>query len=459
MIKNRLELLENALTPDLKAWRSLLVEGIEYALKAAHPLNFLREHVAVTDGKLRIDGGVWELDSFKRVFILGAGKASGHLAEGVEQLLGDKITEGYVNVPRGTKPLFKTRIIKLNEAGHPIPDEEGLRGAEKMIEVAEGAEKRDLIICLISGGGSSLLPLPAEGLTLEEKRLITDKMILSGATIHEINTVRKHLSRIKGGWLAKKASPATVISLIISDVVGDRVDVIASGPTSPDESTYMEAVKILRRYGLWNDLTTTVKEFLTKGVEGILPETPKPEDPCFKSVYNYIVGSNLEICLELKRFYKKRGCNSIVLTSRMEGEAREVGKLLSSIALEATSSGNPLKPPLALICGGETTVTVRGGGKGGRNQELALAASTRISNQLPILMASFGTDGVDGPTEAAGAVIDHTTIKRAEERGLRAEDYLLNNDSYTFFENLGDLIICGPTGTNVNDISLILIPS
>ncbi|MEM2902024.1 MAG: glycerate kinase [Candidatus Bathyarchaeia archaeon] len=459
MIKNRLELLENALTPDLKAWRSLLVEGIEYALKAAHPLNFLREHVAVTDGKLRIDGGVWELDSFKRVFILGAGKASGHLAEGVEQLLGDKITEGYVNVPRGTKPLFKTRIIKLNEAGHPIPDEEGLRGAEKMIEVAVGAEKRDLIICLISGGGSSLLPLPAEGLTLEEKRLITDKMILSGATIHEINTVRKHLSRIKGGWLAKKASPATVISLIISDVVGDRVDVIASGPTSPDESTYMEAVKILRRYGLWNDLTNTVKEFLTKGVEGILPETPKPEDPCFKSVYNYIVGSNLEICLELKRFYKKRGCNSIVLTSRMEGEAREVGKLLSSIALEATSSGNPLKPPLALICGGETTVTVRGGGKGGRNQELALAASTRISNQVPILMASFGTDGVDGPTEAAGAVIDHTTIKRAEERGLRAEDYLLNNDSYTFFENLGDLIICGPTGTNVNDISLILIPS
>jgi len=459
LIKNRSELIENALTPELRVGRTLLIEGVEHALKAAHPLNFLRKHVAVTNGTFRVDGNLWKLDAFERVFILGAGKASGHLAEGVEQLLGDKITEGYVNVPKGTKTLFKTRVVELNEAGHPIPDENGLMGAEKMAEIAENAGRRDLLICLWSGGGSSLLPLPAENVSLNEKRSITERLILSGATINEINIVRKHLSRIKGGWLAKKAMPATVISLIISDVVGDRVDVIASGPTSPDESTYIDAVKILKRHGLWNGLSSKVKEFFTQGVDGKLPETPKPGDPCFKSVHNHIIGSNLEICLELRNFYATRGYNSMVLTSRLEGEAREVGKLLSSIALEAASSGNPSKPPIAFICGGETTVTVRGGGKGGRNQELALAASTKISNQAHVLMASFGTDGVDGPTDAAGAVVDHTTIERAENMGLRADDYLLDNDSYTFFKKLGDLIICGPTGTNVNDISLIIIPS
>jgi len=457
VIKNSSLLLENAKTPKLRNARRLLLEGVEHALVTAHPRNFMKKHVTVSPNKLIIDKTELDLNGFNRIFVLGAGKASGYLAEDIENLLEERITSGCINILRGTKNLFKTKRIVLNEASHPVPDEDGLKGSKKIVELAEKADRSDLVLCLLSGGGSSLLPLPKDEITLEEKKIISNRLILSGATIQEINTVRKHLSKIKGGWLAKITSPATLISLIISDVVGDQLDVIASGPTSPDASTFQEAITILKQYGIWDESPKAVRDVMMKGIEGNISETPKPRDPCFKTTRNCIIGSNLEICLELREFYLKKGFDALVMTSRLEGEAREVGGLLSSVAWESASSGNPLKPPCVFIWGGETTVTVRGKGKGGRNQELALSAALKLSGLEGVSLTSFGTDGIDGPTDAAGAIIDGETYSRARKQGINPKTYLINNDSYNFFRELGDLIVCGPTGTNVNDVSIAII--
>jgi glycerate-2-kinase len=326
-----------------------------------------------------------------------------------------------------------------------------------MMEIAEQAEKEDLIICLISGGGSSLMPLPRGDVSITDKKEITNALLKCGATINEINTVRKHISDFKGGWLAKKSYPATILNLILSDVVGDPLDFIASGPTVPDSTTFGDAINVLKKHNLWDKTPTSIRKVLTEGEKGIIPETPKADDEAFKKVVNIVVGNNRSASLAAYECLKSDGLNTLLLTATMEGEARQVGLVLASIALEASVSRNPVSRPAGIVAGGETTVIVTGKGLGGRNQEIALAASQKLENIGGAVVASISTDGIDGPTDAAGALVDGRTLAKAIKNGLAPEEYLANNDSYHFFSKLGDLIFTGPTGTNVNDVSIIVV--
>jgi glycerate-2-kinase len=326
-----------------------------------------------------------------------------------------------------------------------------------MLRIAEEADEDDLVICLISGGGSSLMPLPRGKISIGDKRKLTDALLKSGATINEINTVRKHISDFKGGWLAKKAYPATILNLILSDVVGDPLDFIASGPTVPDSTTFNDAVRVLEKYHLWSTTPPLIRRVLTDGQKGLIPETPKAGDEAFKKTHNVIVGNNRSASLAACECLRKASLNTLLLTATMEGEAREAGIIFATIAREVSASGNPARKPAGIVAGGETTVTVTGKGLGGRNQEIPLAASPNLSGLDGVVIASLTTDGVDGPTDAAGAIADGKTLTRAAESGLTAERFLLENDSYRFFAKLGDLMFTGPTGTNVNDVSVIIV--
>jgi len=326
-----------------------------------------------------------------------------------------------------------------------------------MLELVSQAEEKDLVICLLSGGGSSLMPQPCKGVSLRDKRKVTDALLKSGATINEINTVRKHISAIKGGWLAKRAYPATVVNLILSDVVGDPLDSIASGPTVPDPTTFQDAIEVLKRYGLWTKVPVSVRKALLDGEKGLTPETPKAGDEVFRRVHNVVVGNTLTATSAAHGSFKKAGLNASLLTSFLEGQARDVGTVLASVAKEVIKSGNPVPKPAGVVAGGETTVTVVGKGKGGRNQEIALGAALKIGGLDGVVVASMSTDGVDGPTDAAGALVDGKTMIRARRLGLDSRAFLAENDSYTFFSRLGDLLFTGPTGTNVCDVSVIVV--
>jgi glycerate-2-kinase len=453
-IENKQQLIENGETPLNRKARKLALESFEAALNAVDSKKIVKSRLHLKDSMLKVDGYSFDLEKFKHVYVVGGGKASGSMAEGLEEVLGNRITKGIVNVPKGSK--LKTRTILLHEASHPMPDEHGVDGTRRIVEIAEQAEKNDLIICLISGGGSSLMPLPRGGISISDKRLITDALLKSGATINEINTVRKHTSDFKGGWLAKKAYPATILNLILSDVVGDPLDFIASGPTVPDSTTFSDALNILKKYKLWEKTPESIKNVLLEGEKGIIPETPKAGDEAFKNVVNVVIGNNRVAGLAACQQMKTLGLNTSLLTATMEGEARQVAKLLASIAREASMSNNPVAKPAGIVAGGETTVTVVGKGRGGRNQELALAVALKLKGLDGVVLASLSTDGVDGPTDAAGAIVDGKTLARAEKMGLNAEKFLANNDSFTFFSKLGNLIFTGPTGTNVNDITVMV---
>ena len=455
IIKNKEQLIQNGETQLDKKTRELALKSLEAALKASNPKLMVKSKVSLENSVLQVDKCSFNLKKFKNIYVIGGGKASGLMAEAIESLLGNKITYGLVNVPKGRK--YQTSIIELHEASHPIPDESGVEGAIRMLEIAEKAGEDDLIICLISGGGSSLMPLPRKGITIADKREVTNKLLKCGATVKEINTVRKHLSELKGGWLAKKAYPATILNLIISDVVGDPPDFIASGPTVPDSTTFGDAINILKKYDLWEEAPEAVKKVLLDGKRGIIPDTPKAHDIAFERVFNVIIGNNRTAGMAALQTLKSSGINTFLLTSFLEGEARCVGTLLASLVREIVASGNPIRKPAGVLAGGETTVKVLGKGLGGRNQEIVLAAAQKISGIKGVVVASLGTDGVDGPTEAAGALADGKTIAKAEALGLNAEEFLAENDSYHFFSKLGDLIFTGPTDTNVGDISLLVV--
>jgi glycerate 2-kinase len=455
VIKNREELINNGETQRDKMARELAIKSLESALKVADPRQIIKSRLLLRDSVLRVDEYSFDLGKFKSVYVVGGGKASGSMAEALEKVLGRRITAGFVNVLHGETN--KTSIIKLHGANHPVPDEAGVEGTRKMLDLVEAATADDLVICLISGGGSSMMPLPRGGISLSDKREITDLLLKSGATITEINTVRKHISDFKGGWLAKKAYPATVLNLILSDVMGDPLDFIASGPTVPDSTTFHDAVSVLRKYDLWTRGPPSVTKVLLDGEKGLIPETPKASDEAFKRVHNVVVGNNRLASQTACTEFKSAGLNTLLLTSMMEGEARHVGTVLSSIAREVSISDNPVHKPGAVVAGGETTVTVTGKGKGGRNQEVALAAGMKLGNLDGVAVASLTTDGVDGPTDAAGAIVDGKTLAKAKRMGLSPEKFLAANDSYNFFSKISDLIFTGPTGTNVNDISLIVI--
>jgi glycerate-2-kinase len=347
-------------------------------------------------------------------------------------------------------------VIKLHQAGHPIPDEEGLKGTKEILNLVSNVTKDDLVLCLISGGGSSLMPLPRGEIALADIRQINDELLKSGATINEINTVRKHISDFKGGWLAKRTYPATVVNLVLSDVIGDSLEFIASGPTVPDSTTFGDAIGILERYDLWRTLPSSAKTILSDGQKGLVPETPKEGDQVFKKVYSFVIGNNQLAALAACKGLQEKGLQSILLTSYLEGEARHVGTMLASIAKEIHSSGNPLSKPCGIVAGGETTVAVTGNGKGGRNQEVALSAALKITGMEGSVIATLATDGVDGPTDAAGAIVDGFTITRALKLNLNPESFLDKNDSYSFFSEMNDHIVTGSTDTNVNDLAVIV---
>jgi glycerate 2-kinase len=454
-INNEEQLIENGETQLNRKARKLALKSLESALNAVDPQQIIKSKLSLKNSTLEVNGCSFDLKRFNNVYVVGGGKASGSMAEALEQILSKYVTNGLVNVLHGSK--HQTEIIKLHESSHPIPDESGVEGTRRILEIAEQAKEDDLVICLISGGGSSLMPMPRDEISIEDKRKVTEALLKCGATINEINTVRKHISSFKGGWLAKKAHPATVLNLILSDVVGDPLDFIASGPTVPDSTTFGDAVKVLRKYDLWDETPVAVKKVLSNGERGSIPETPKPDDAAFKKVHSVVVGNNRSATSAACESLNSVNLNTFLLTSVLEGEARQVGVMLASVVGEIIASGNPVRKPAGVVAGGETTVTVTGGGLGGRNQEIALAAALKLKGLDGVVVASLSTDGVDGPTDAAGAIADGRTIVRVAKMGLNPERFLAENDSYDFFSRLNDLILTGPTGTNVNDVSVAVV--
>jgi hydroxypyruvate reductase len=386
---------------------------------------------------------------------LGAGKAAAKMASAVEELLPDKISSGIVIVKYGHK--LPLNLVEIVEAGHPLPDEAGVAGTTRIVELLRQATEEDLVILLLSGGGSALLPCPVDPITLEDKIRTSQTLLDCGATIHEINAVRKHISKIKGGRLARLAHPATLVSLILSDVVGDDLDAIASGPTVPDSSSFADCLLVVERYELKEKIPPRVRAFLEAGAGGEVEETPKAGEPIFQHVRNVIVGNN-RMAVEAARVKAEGlGYNTLALSSFIEGEAKVVAAAHAAIAKEIITTGNPIRRPACVLSGGETTVTVRGAGLGGRNQEFSLAAAAAIDGADGVVILSGGTDGTDGPTDAAGGVVDGTTLQRGRDKGLDAADFLRRNDSHTFLSAVGDLLVTGPTFTNVMDLRLVLI--
>jgi hydroxypyruvate reductase len=430
--------------------------GILYAsLKAADPAEAVRRHVRLLNNVLTVGGVKYRLDSYSKIHVIGAGKASAAMALAVERLLGRRISGGLINVKyEHTAPLKR---IELNECGHPVPDEAGVRGATRIAEIARQAGEDDLVICLISGGASALSPAPGGGITLAEKQQTTKLLLACGATIHEINAVRKHLSELKGGQLARLCWPARVLTLILSDVIGDNLDVIGSGPTAPDASTFQTALGILKKYGIGNDLPDAVRRRLEDGAAGRIPETPKSGAKELDRTHNCIIGSNSLAVDAARRKARELGYRTLVLSTSIEGETRDVAGVHAAISREIHASGQPLRPPACIISGGETTVTIRGTGKGGRNQEFVLAAAREIAGLPRTVILSAGTDGTDGPTDAAGALCDGDTIAGAKQKGLDPAAFLANNDSYHFFDALNGLIRTGPTNTNVMDVRFVIV--
>jgi len=426
----------------------------DLALQRANPSSCIPEVLAIRDGVLSIRGKVIPIAG--RLYVVGAGKASARMAQVVEEIGGHEITSGIVVAKYGhSLPL---RRIELVEAGHPIPDAAGVQAVERMHELMSDLAGNDIVLCLISGGASALWPAPAEGITLEEKQEVTSLLLRAGATVRELNAVRKHLSAIKGGQLARWAAPAHVISLIMSDVIGDPLDFIGSGPTAPDTTSFSDALAVIDKYVI--DGPPPVRDRLERGARGQLPETPKPGDPIFKNVENRIVANNTILVDAVKDTAHSMGFNTLVLATEIEGEASDAGRFFAAIAREVGRTGNPVVAPACILAAGETTVTVRGQGLGGRNQEMALAwaiAMASRSQPAPCCFASVATDGTDGPTDAAGGLVDPYTCARGIELGLSPLKSLRCNDSNHFLKATGDLIVTGPTQTNLMDLQILLV--
>ena len=416
----------------------------------------LREEVFVKGKQFnKINKKTYNLAKFKKIIVIGAGKASIYMAKAMEEILADRITKGLIITKYNH--LARLKKIKFIEAGHPIPDKNAIFGAKKIKKLLNSAGKEDLVINLISGGGSSLMTLPVKGIYLKDIQKLTKLLLFSGATIHEINTIRKHLSQVKGGNLARLIYPAQSINLIISDVINNDLDVIASGPTVPDSSTFKQALNILKKYKLFNKVSKNILKHLQEGVRSKILETPKKNDLIFKKVYNLIVGSNRLVLEEARKKAQQLGYQTKIFSYALKGEARDVAKdQVNQFKKFLDLKTKKQSQPICLISGGETTVTIKGKGKGGRCQEFALASAIEISKKENLVVLACGTDGTDGPTEAAGAIADGQTITKALKKHLNPEKYLTNNNSYYFFKKLGDLVITGPTHTNVMDLYLIL---
>lgn len=435
-----------------------IVDIIRYIIKEMNPHRLIRSNLQIKNNVLVI-GRKYRvlLDKMDNMYLVGFGKASGAMAEEAEKIIGDYLSDGYINILKGTRQRYHVKKVKLYEAEHPIPMQNNLKGAEKIVDLINNAGRKDVIIMLISGGGSALLTLPKKNFSLDDIINVTKTVMEAGATINELNSVRKHLSMVKGGNLARYAYPARVYSLVLSDVVGDPLDVIASGPTSPDPTTYNDAYNVLKKYSLIDKVPRKIVEYFKRGIEGLVEETPKPGDKIFVKTRNIIIGNN---SMALKKGVQKargKGYRARILSSYIEGEARHVGTFLAGIALEINKYNRPFKKPVILFGGGETTVTVKGKGVGGRNQELVLSSGIKILGHDNIIIASVGTDGIDGNSPAAGAIVDGKMMKKALELDIDPRVYLINSDSYNFFNKIGGVILTGPTDTNINDIIVTAI--
>ncbi len=434
-----------------RAARRILDAGI-----AAGDAGRLTREALQRDGRrLRVGGRTFDLDRIRRVLVVGAGKASETMAEAVDAVLPDVPLEGLVAVKerRGSGPPG----VRIVESGHPIPDARGEAASAEILRIAAEAGPQDLVLCLISGGGSALTPAPAPGITLAEKQAVTRLLLECGATINQLNAVRKHLSRLKGGQLARAVHPAPIVALLLSDVIGDPLDVIASGPTAADPTTYDDALAVLAGFGLGARVPETVRARLEAGSRGEVADTPKPGDSILAGVTNVVIGNNglvVDAAVDEARRLRLTPC---LLTRRLQGEAREVARAFAAILDEIARSGAPVGRPACLIAGGETTVTIRGRGRGGRCQEFALALVPELAAMRDVVVLAAGTDGSDGPTNAAGAIVDPTTSARARAQGLDVRRALAENDSNPFFGALGDLVVTGPTGSNLMDLYLGLV--
>jgi hydroxypyruvate reductase len=428
---------------------------LDAALAAVEPGRAVRSAVRVEAGVLRAGKARYRLRDLRRVLIVGCGKASAPMAAAVESLLDDQgpAVEGVVAVRHGHHA--PTRHVRIAEAGHPIPDEASIEAATAVANLVSSADAHDLVICLVSGGGSAVLTLPEAGITLADLQRFTELLLRSGATINEFNTLRKHLDRLKGGGLAQLALPAHVLTLALSDVVGNPLDAIGSGPTVSDPTTWQDASDVLDRYGLWDTLPSSIVARIRAGLRGALDDTPGPGAAVFEHTDAVIVGSGLVACEAAAAEARRLGLEALVLSTYVEGEAREVARVLGGILREVDASGHPLPRPCCVVAGGETTVTVRGNGRGGRNQELVLAAAWPLADLPDVLLLSVGTDGSDGPTDAAGAWVDGSTLARARELGLDPTRALTENDAYPLLDAVGGLVRTGPTNTNVNDLMLL----
>lgn len=440
---------------DLAGLRGAARRILDAAIAAGDAARLTRRALSRDGPSLRVAGRSFDLGRIRRVVVVGAGKASGAMAEAVEEVLDGLPLEGLVAVKERREP--GPRRIRTVESGHPIPDARGQAAAEEILRLAREAGPDDLVLCLISGGGSALTPAPVAGVTLGEKQAVTRLLLECGATINELNAVRKHLSRLKGGQLARAAHPAPVVSLLLSDVIGDPLDVIASGPTAPDPTTFGDALAILDRFGLRGRLPPSVRAHLEAGARGEVEDTPKPGDAVLAGVTNAVIGNNGLVVEAAVAEARRLGLTPCLLTRRLQGEAREVARVFAALLDETARGGLAAGRPACLIAGGETTVTIRGSGTGGRCQEFALALVSELAGMRDVVVLAAGTDGSDGPTDAAGAVVDSATLGRARERELDVQGALQDNDSHRFFAALDDLVRTGPTGSNLMDVYLGLV--
>jgi glycerate 2-kinase len=423
------------------------------SLAAVEPSQAVRRFFRLQGNHLSVGEKNYELDSTRRIRVVGAGKASVAMLQALVDILDDRIDGGVViakNVPAGME---RIGCVEVLEGSHPVTSNKSVLATQQMVASLEGLTAEDIVICLISGGGSALMTDPRPGVSLQDLQTLNRLLLACGADIEDFNTLRKHLDRVKGGGLRRLTAPADVISLLISDVVGSRLEVIASGPTAPDPSTFLDAQHVVEKYFLLEKLPKSIRDILQRGVAGEIEETLKPGDPIFKRTYHLVVGDNRQAALAGLEKALALGFNTLLLTTSLQGEARQAGKFLANIMQQIHLTGEPINAPACIIAGGETTVTLHGKGYGGRNQEMALGAVTELAGQKDVILATLATDGEDGPTDAAGAVVTGDTLLRAQSAGMSPEAFLDNNDAYPFFKNLDDLLRPGSTGTNVNDLA------
>jgi glycerate 2-kinase len=439
-------------------WGQDMCRVLAAAIQSADPGVCIKNKLLLEGDKLNIDNLSFDLSAHRRIFVIGAGKAVVPMAQAVVEILGNRFYSGLVITKdgyAGVDETFCQKHIELIQAGHPLPDLRNVAASTQMIALVQNLSPVDLVICLISGGGSSLMLHPSNGLSLNDIQETTSLLLSCGASIAEINCVRKHLDELKGGGLATLIYPATVISLILSDVIGDNLDMVASGPTVADPTTYSDAQVVLEKYQVWKNIPSSVRTYLSAGIKGAIPETVKPGNPILDKVHNILIGNNTQVALTAVQAANELGFCAEFLPVPFQGEASLVGQAIIERVKTLLTSDTKSELPACFVAGGETTVTVRGNGKGGRNQELALGAVMNLTSAANLILVSLATDGGDGPTDAAGAVATSQTYSYGLAKGLDPADYLLRNDSYNYFDRLGDLIKIGPTLTNVNDLLFI----